>query len=204
MRTYMLVAATISVFLWSDQVAAQDEAVEEIVVTGARMNAQQPRPSLPAVAIRKRADFLLQAVELTNDTRDERGRKEELHQTIRGLAQTASRLAGVSLAYQQGFLIPITAQDFRIPLAEGDDRDDTNTATIFIKYALTSTSDVNSAIRALDSFAHDAKMVGRMSLEPTGEVALSVVNPERYRGEIIAALAQTVKDLRGALTLESC
>jgi hypothetical protein len=50
----------------------------------------------------------------------------------------------------------------------------------------------------MDTFVRDAKMVGRTSIEPSGDVALSVVNPERYRGEIIAALALTVKDLRGA------
>lgn len=117
---------------------------------------------------------------------------------MRGLATAAAKTPALSLAWQSGFLIPIAERDNRIDLEEGDDREDTNGATIFIKYALTPTTDVNSAIRTLNDFVRGAKMVGRSKLVPSGEMALSVVNPERYRGEVIAALAATVRDLRTA------
>ena len=179
--------------------AAQASSNEEIVVTAMKRSAAgQSLPALPAVTIRKRADFLLQSVELTNDTRDAAGRQEELHQTLRGLATAAAKTPALSLAWQSGFLIPITEKDYRIDLAESGDREDTNSATIFIKYALTPTTDVNAAIRTLNEFVRGAKMVGRSKLEPSGEMALSVVNPERYRGEVIAALAATVRDLRAS------
>ena len=151
--------------------------------------------SRPAVTIRERADFLSQSVELTNDTRDAAGCKEKLHLTLRRLATAATKAPALSLARQSGFLIPITEKDFRIDLEEGDDREDTNSATNFIKYALTPTTHVIAAIRTLHDFVRGAKMLGRSKLVPSGEMALSVVNPERYRGEVIAALAAIVRDL---------
>ncbi len=182
--------------------SAQQASLEEIVVTGMRKN-DQPLPPLPAVTIRKRADFLLQPVELSNDTRDAKARHEELHQTLKVLAAAAAKVPGLSLAWQHGFLIPITDKDYRIPLPHGDDRDDTNSVTIYIKSALTPTSDVNAAIHTLDTFVADAKMTGRSQLEPLGDMALSVVNPERYRPEVIAALAASVSALKAAFG-ESC
>jgi hypothetical protein len=46
----------------------QDAGLDEIVVTGQIRSRGAPAVPLPAVAIRERADFLLQAVEITNDT----------------------------------------------------------------------------------------------------------------------------------------
>lgn len=176
-------------------VSAQE--TEEIVVTAMRRNEQGP-PPLPAVTIRKRGDSLLQAVQITNDSRDAKQRAEELYATLRGLLQAAKRTPGLSLAWQRGFLIPLTDKDYRIPLADGDDRDDTNTVTVFLRYQLTPQTDVASAVAVLERFTETAKMEGRSDLEPLGDVALSIVNPERYRPELIAALAANVRELKKA------
>ncbi len=177
---------------------AQSDGAEEIVVTAARIRGDQPPPPLPAVVIRKRADFLLQSIELTNDTRDAKARENELYQTLRGLAAAAAKTPGLSLAWQRGFLIPITERDHQIPLQPDDDRDDASRAVLYIKYALTPQSDVPRAVKTLAAFVDDAKMVGRSSIEPLGDVALSIVNPERYRPEVIQALAASVRDLQQA------
>lgn len=175
------------------EIGAQEAGVEEIVVTGA-----MTAGALPAVTIRKRADFLLQAVQIANDTREAKARQSETYQTLRGLVQAASRTPGVSLAIQLDFLQPITAQTVEIPLEDDGEREDTSSATIFVKLALTPEMDVSQAITTLQTFIQSARMTGRTSLEPEGEVALSVVNPERYRPEVMAALASTVQELRAA------
>lgn len=188
----------LTVGAWVQPAAAQSDATDEIVVTGARLRADQPPPQLPAVVIRKRADFLLQSVELNNDTRDAKARENELYQTLRGLAAAAAKTPGLSLAWQRGFLIPITERDHQIPLQPDDDRDDASRAVLYIKYALTPQSDVPRAVKTLGEFVDNAKMIGRSSIEPLGDVALSIVNPERYRPEVIQALAASVKDLQQA------
>ncbi len=177
---------------------AQSDGAEEIVVTAARIRGDQPPPPLPAVVIRKRADFLLQSVELTNDTRDAKARENELYQTLRGLAAAAAKTPGLSLAWQNGFLMPITERDYQIPLQPDDERDDASRAVLYIKYALTPQSDVPRAVKTLGDFVDNAKMIGRSSIEPLGDVALSIVNPERYRPEVVQAIAASVQDLQQA------
>ena len=177
---------------------AQSDGSEEIVVTASRLRADQPPPALPAVVIRKRADFLLQSVELTNDTRDAKARENELYQTLRGLVTAAAKTPGLSLAWQNGFLMPITERDYQIPLQPDDDRDDASRVVLYIKYALTPQSDVPRAVKTLADFVGNAKMAGRSSIEPLGDVALSIVNPERYRPEVVQAIAASVKDLQQA------
>ena len=178
--------------------AAQSDGAEEIVVTAARVRADQPPPPLPAVVIRKRADFLLQSIELTNDTRDAKARENELYQTLRGLAAAAAKTPGLSLAWQNGFLMPITERDYQIPLQPDDERDDASRVVLYIKYALTPKSDVPRAVKSLGEFVANAKMVGRSTIEPLGDVALSIVSPERYRPEVVQAIAASVKDLQQA------
>jgi hypothetical protein len=178
--------------------AVESQPLEEIMVTGSRRTGEVVVP-LPAVTIRKRADFLVQAVSISNDTRDAKSRKSETYQTLRGLVQAAARVPGLSLAFQKGVLIPITEKDYQVPLTDDGDRDDASHAMIYVKLALTPQTDVAQAITTLEAFVSDAKMVGRTSLESQGDVALSVISPERYRGEVIAAIAQSVKELRSAL-----
>lgn len=58
------------------------QEVEEIVVTGSRVSS-----SLPGKHLRRNADNLLLRVLITNDSRDESQRRDEIHQTLRaGLA----------------------------------------------------------------------------------------------------------------------
>jgi hypothetical protein len=193
MALVALVTAGLAIGAW-----AQGAALEEVMVTGTR-RVGEPVVALPAVTIRKRADFLIQAVEISNDTRDAKSRRDETYQTLRGLVQASARVPGLSLAFQKGVLIPITEKDYQIPLVNEGSRDDTSHVIVYVKLALTPQTDVSQAINTLEAFIRDGKMVGRTALDSQGEVALSVVNPERYRGEVIAAIAQSVKDLRNSL-----
>jgi hypothetical protein len=171
----------------------QDSGLEEIVVTGSRTAQAVP---LPAVTIRKRADFLLQAVNIENDTREARNRKDETYQTLRGMVQAAARMPGLSLALQKGYLETLDDANYQIPLEDDGDRDDTSSATVFVKLALTPSSDVGKSVRTIEEFIKTSRLVGRTTVEGAGAVALSVVNPERYRGEVISAIATSVKSMR--------
>jgi hypothetical protein len=131
-----------------------------------------------------------------NDTRDAKNRKDETYQTLRGMVQAAARVQGLSLALQKGYLETLDDSNYHITLRDDGDRDDTSSATVFIKLALTPASDVGKAVRAMEDFVNSTKPVGRTTVEIAGEVALSVVNPERYRGEVISAIAALVKGMR--------
>lgn len=64
--------------------------VDEVVVTGARISGDD-YSGIPAVVLQRRADFLVQRVRLTNDTRAADARNKELHQTIRDMVSDAAK-----------------------------------------------------------------------------------------------------------------
>jgi len=178
--------------------AGAQENLGEIVVTGSRVLSDDYY-GMPAISIEKRADFLVQRVRLTNDTRAAEARREELYRTIRDLLADAAKQPGMALGYGDDFLIPVTAKDYEIPLAAGHGRSDTSTTEFYIKRALGPADDVTAVLRSLRSFIEKARMNGRTEILPLGDVGLSVVNPDKYRYEIIEKIAADAKKLQAAV-----
>jgi hypothetical protein len=170
----------------------------EIVVTGSRISGED-YSRMPAVTIEKRADFLVQEIRLTNDTRDAIARRKELYQTIRDLVADASKKPGMALGYGDEFLIPITAQDYEIPLSSSGQRPDTSYTHLYVKVALEPNDDVSKALQMLTSFIAKARVTGRTEIDPEDDLALSLVNPERYRYEIIEQISADAKRLQAAI-----
>jgi hypothetical protein len=170
----------------------------EIVVTGSRISGDD-YSQIPTVTVEKRADFLVQQISLTNDTRAEDARRKELYQAIRDLLTDAAKKPGIALGYGEEFLIPITLQDYEIPLDSSGKRPDTSTTELYVKLALGQNDDVTKALGVLAAFISKARVSGRTEIEPQDEVALSVVNPERYRYEIIAQISADAKKLQTAI-----
>lgn len=195
MRSFIVVLLLSSGF---PTVASTQESLGEVVVTGSRIRGDD-YSSIPAVSIEKRADFLVQRVRLTNDTRAPEGRRTELYQTIRDLVSDAAKRPNVALGFGDEFLIPITAKDYEVPLTPGNKRPDTTSTEFYVKRGLGPTDDVGQALRELATFISKARMSGRTEIEPIYEVALSIVDPEKYRYEIITKIAADAKRLQSAV-----
>jgi hypothetical protein len=180
---------------------AQDDGpsqLDEVVVTGTRITGDE-YSGMPAVTITRRADFLAQSVTLVNDTRDADGRRRELHETIRNLVADAAK-QGIALGYGEDFLIPVTASSYELPLeSRGSNRPDTNEVSLYIKHSIGPTDDVNAAIARLTTFIAKARVVGRTEIDADDDISLSVVNPERYRYEIIPRIAADARKLQAAI-----
>ena len=172
--------------------------VDEVVVTGARISGED-YSSIPAVVLQRRADFLVQRIRLTNDTRAEDARIKELHQTIRDMVADATRKPGLALSYGDEFLIPISAAATEVVLGPGSKRADTSTTSIYVKMALGEKEDVPRAIAMLTDFIKKARISGRTEIEPEDEVGLSLVTPEKYRYDIIRKITEDAKRLREAV-----
>jgi hypothetical protein len=71
------------------------QLVQEVVVTGSRISGDD-YSRIPAVVVQRRADFLVQRVRLTNDTRAEDARRKELYQTIREYLLCSAAIAPIS------------------------------------------------------------------------------------------------------------
>src|SRR5262245_57246684 len=143
--------------------AASQDPTGEIVVTGSRISGDD-YSQMPAVTIRKRADFLVQPISLTNDTRDKDARRTELYQTVRDLVADAAKKPGMALGYGEDFLIPVTAQDYEIPL-HGGSRPDTSATELYVKLALTPADDVARSLAMLATFIEKARMSGRTEID---------------------------------------
>jgi hypothetical protein len=172
--------------------------LEEVVVTGSRISGDD-YSRMPAVVLQQRADFLVQRIRLTNDTRAQESRTKELHQTIRDMVGDASKQPGIALSYGDEFLIPITSTAYEVPLIEGGKRADTSTTSIYVKMALAEKDDVPGAIARLRSFIKKGRVSGRTEIEPEGDVGLSLVTPEKYRYSIIAKITEDAKRLHSTV-----
>jgi hypothetical protein len=172
--------------------------MEEVVVTGERISGEDYL-RMPAIVLQRRADFLVQRVQLTNDTRAEEARTKEILQTVRDMLADASKRPGIALGYGDEFLIPIDSTHYVLPLQAGGKRPDTSVAELYVKMALSEREDVQKAIADLNTFVKKARVSGRTEVEPVDEVGLSLVTPEKYRYDIIARITEDAKRLQSAV-----
>lgn len=63
------------------------EILEEIVVTGSYIESD-----VPGTQIRRKGDNLLIRVEISNDSREEKQREAEIHETLRRAVESAKRI----------------------------------------------------------------------------------------------------------------
>lgn len=172
--------------------------VDEVVVTGTRISGDA-YSAIPAVVLQRRADFLVQEIQLTNDTRAQDARIKELLQTIRDMVSDAAKQPGIALSYGDEFLIPISTKATEVVFIDGGERPDTSSASLYVKMALGENDNVPAAISSLRAFIRKARVSGRTEIEPEGEVGLSLVTPEKYRYDIIAKITEDAKKLREAV-----
>jgi hypothetical protein len=171
--------------------------LEEIVVTGSR--ATRSSEEMPAVTVPKVADFLVQDIRLVNDSRSPDMRKQEIVGTIQSLMKQAARSQNIELSYGQGFLLPINLSEEALEVIEDNKRTDTSYVDIYVKVKFDPKLDAKAQITALRKFISGASKVGRTEIDSLGDIGLSIVNPERYRYEVITAISEEVGRLNRAL-----
>lgn len=175
--------------------AAQDGSqLEEIVVTGSRVREWDVN-EVPAVKVPHRADNLIVAVRVVNDTREAALRRTELIQTLRSLARAAEGRPDIALSIEDdGALVPLT-EDMVSTLTLGADgtRADTSTASLIVKTPIRADDTLDSASARIEQFVARADKTGRSLVDVAGDWELSIVNPAQYRGAILAAIADDAR-----------
>lgn len=174
-------------------VSAQEFSLDRIVVTGSRIDTY----GLPAVNIERPADFLAQSVRIVNDSRAPELRSQEILATLQQLQRGARRLGGIELSVGDEYLNALRLDADTLELKTEEKRADTSYLDLYIERRFDPKRPAADQIRELREFIRDARMDGRSMLEPKGEIALSLVKPERYRSEILAAIADELQRIRG-------
>ncbi|QIG80545.1 TonB-dependent receptor [Sphingosinithalassobacter tenebrarum] len=167
-------------------VPALPAAAQEIVVTASR---RIDMTMIPVVRMKRTADFAILEVVVTGDTRDATRRQEEIYGMVRKAIDLAPRY-GVELATGELIVEPLTPENYRdLGLEEGD-REDTDEARFYVKARLEPGMASADALGRITRFVEAVPPVGRAQMEADGDLALSVVDPDQYRGQIVALIAE--------------
>lgn len=175
-------------------------AAQEIVVTGSRIQRDYENdvapPVVPVVTVARRADNLIVAVWVVNDTREAAGRRAELTQTLRSMARAAASQPDIDLSIQvDGQLVPFS-EDMIASLTLGIDsgRSDTSTASLIVKTPVRPGDTLDSASGRIVQFVARVEKAGRSLVNINGGWQLSIVNPAQYRPVVLEAIAADARE----------
>lgn len=177
-------------------VAAQG-GYEEIVVTATRREADDYDESAPLIGLRRTADFAVQSVKITGDTRDAPKRRDEIFAMVRNAIQTAAR-DGLELSTGEVVLTRLTLDNYRDLALTSDNRPDTEAVHFYVKASLKGV-DSKAALDRITRYVKAVSPVGRAEMLAIGDLTLSVVNPDQYRAEIVGLVAADAQAIAAAM-----
>lgn len=172
------------------------QGLEEVVVTGSRT----AEVRLPATSVKRQADFLLLQVEVSNDSRDRKLRRDEIYTTLRAMMDAAARDKSIELSVirEDNIVLPFKLTDATLGFNESSG--DSLSTTISVKTAI-DPAVTNGALllEKLKGFVTGIKPAGRTVLSDEGETQVSVVNIAQYRDQVIQLFSGDVKKVTAAL-----
>lgn len=169
-------------------VLAQEGAVEEVIVTASRIS-EYDATQTPHVVLRKRADNLLVEAYVICDTRDPAQRRAELKTTMRSLIAAAAKDSNIDLGLGEEVVGNIDETMIET-LITASGRVDTEQVTLLIKTKIGPTDTLDGAGKRIEAFVDKTPKSGRTEIVISDEVNLSIIQPEQYRGDIIALIAK--------------
>ena len=184
--------------LWAAPVASQD-STSEIIVTAARREATDYDGNVPAVGLKRAADFAVQEVAIVGDTRDRDKRQAEIYAMVKGAIELAARRSDVGLATGEMIVEPLTLGNYRNLKLKSDGRPDTDQTKFLIKARLAGATDAKAALEQINAFIKAVPTVGRAEMRHSDDLTLSVVGPDKYRGQIVELVAADARSVAAQL-----
>lgn len=180
--------------LFTTTALGQEVGLEEIVVTG------EMSGGVPGTSLKRPGDFILLKVEITNDSREEKMRKDEIYATLKEmLAAAKDKSIELSVVGDNNLVLPLKLDSATLVLEKGKRADTTNT-TISVKTRIPANVNNASALVAkLKDFVSSIKPVGRTELDKDGDIEISIVNPSQYRDQVLALFAEDAKKVTALL-----
>lgn len=169
--------------------AAQDLQSQEIVVTASRIEQEDYSDRMPAVGLRRPADFLVQEVVIRGDTRDMVQRRREIRSMLSDAIRRA-QAAKVELAYGDYILTPLTLANVEDIDLRNDNRPDSERVVFLVKARLGGTQSGEAAEAQIARYIESVPEVGRAQMDEWGDSTLSIVGPDSYRPQIAEKIAE--------------
>lgn len=161
---------------------------QELIVTASRIS-EYDATSTPHVFLRKRADNLIVEVNVVCDTRDMSQRRDELRTTLKSLIRAAEKDPTIELGIGEE-IVGRFDETMIDSLIGPSKRPDTSAAKLLIKTRVTPADTQDSATGRIEAFIEKAPKAGRTEVLVSGNWNLTLIQPEQYRGEIIAMVAK--------------
>jgi hypothetical protein len=161
-------------------------------VTGSRVDQEDYSRDMPAVGLRRTADFLVQQVTIRGDTRDQKQRRQEIHEMLARAIALASK-HGVELAFGDYILAPLTAATVDDLVITNDTRPDSERVDFLVKAPLAGKESGTAAEQRISDYVEAVPEVGRAQMDESGDATLSVVGPDSYRGQIADKVADDAR-----------
>lgn len=188
---------TLGTLIISTTAYSQDSGVEEVIVTG--IMGSDDYYEMPAITLKKQGDFLVQSVKVINDSRSKEIRETEIRQTLQALADAAAKNGDLKLSYGDEFLRTLDPKDKSLAFTEEKSRADTSYLYISVKQKINTNKPASEQEASLKKFIKSSKKIGRTELDMSGDIDLSIVNPEKYRYEVIKKISEESVQLRETL-----
>jgi len=195
MKSLPVVAAVLALACFVPPGRAQEAGLEEIVVTGARLTEYDPVKT-PYVTLKKRADNIVTEVRVVCDTRDLSQRKAELKATLRNMIKAAPG-AGVELGLEGEEVIGRFDETMLDAVIKPDSKPDTSVALLVVKTRVALTDTFDAATGRITTFADKAAKAGRTEILPTEDWNLTLIGPQRYRGDVLNLVAEDARKVAG-------
>ncbi len=186
MRNACLLLALLAV---ATPAMAQDLERQEIVVTGSRIEQDNYSDTMPAVGLRRPADFLVQSVVIRGDTRDQTQRRQEIRKMLTDAVRRADAM-GIELAYGNYILTRLTAANVDEIGLQSDNRPDSERVVFLVKARLGGTQSGEAAEAQIARYIDSVPEVGRAQMDEWGDSTLSIVGPDSYRPQIAEKIAE--------------
>jgi hypothetical protein len=168
-------------------IAADTTAVEEVVVTGARMTEYDPVQT-PHIALVHRADNLMTSVKVICDTRDQSQRRAELKATLRNMIKAAASDPNIALGV--GEEVVGSFDDTMLDAAiKPDAKADTSYAELLVKTSIGATDTFDAATGRIKRYIDRTPKDGRTEILRQGDWQLTLIGPTKYRPQVIGLVA---------------
>lgn len=193
-----LIAILATLTLAPQIAVAQSAGVDEIIVTGTRREADDYSADIPAIGLRRTADFAIQEVAITGDSRDPITRHAEIYAMLEN-AIRASQGSSIQLAIGDYRVQALDLNNYKDLSLRNDDRPDSQRVRFLLKAPLVAGGNAQGAELKITAFIKSVKPVGRALMAPEGDLSFSVVNPDQYRGAIADIIAADAKAMAARL-----
>ena len=170
---------------------ATPAGAQEVVVTASRASGNREGflgTSLPIITMKRTADFAVQRVAITGDTRDQALRRKEIYAMVKRAIELA-RQHQVELATGDYVVEALTLENYGNLTLASDRRPDSERTSFIVKAKLEPGTDAKAALERIANFIKAVPPTGRAQIETVGDLTLSVLNPDQYRQKIIEMIA---------------